>query len=157
MVGGPMKGKLALLIAVVAIAGGIAFATIPDSEGVIHACYGQDGSLRVIDDSTGKCRPHEKPLTWSQGTTGISGYVSLVSEPHPVAAHSRDEGSLNCPEGLNVLSGGARDEFSLGDLFLIGLTFAPVDRPTQVTASMRNDTDNDRSFFVYAICAKVTP
>jgi hypothetical protein len=75
----------------------------------------------------------------------------------PIAAHSRDEGSLNCPEGLNVLSGGARDQFSLGDLFLIGLTFAPVDRPTQVTVSMRNDTDDERGFYVWAICGRVAP
>src|SRR4029453_3451479 len=154
-----MKGKLALLLAVVAaFAGGFPFATIPDSEGIIHACYGQDGSLRVVDDSTGKGRrPHEKPLTWSQGAAGISGDVSLTSELHPVAAHSVEEGSLDCPEGLNVLSGGARDEFTSGALDLTALTFAPVALPTQVTATMRNDTDDDRSFFVYAIWAKVSP
>ena len=152
-----MKRKLALLsVVVTALAGGIAFATIPDSAGVIHACYGTDGNLRVVEDAS-KCRPSEKTLTWSQGTAGISGYASLVSEVQSVPAHSRAEGSLDCPEGLNVLSGGARDQFSLGELYLVGLTFAPVTLPTQVTASMRNDTDTERGFFVYAICAKVAP
>jgi hypothetical protein len=153
-----MNGRLALLLAVAgAFAGGIAFATIPDSQGVIHACFGPDGSLRVIDDSTAQCRPNEKTLTWSQGAGGISGYVSLVSELQPVGSHSIEEGSLDCPEGLNVLSGGARDQFTSGALDLTALTFAPVDRPTQVTATMRNDTDDDRSFFVFAICARVAP
>jgi hypothetical protein len=72
-----------------------------------------------------------------------------------VAAHTRAEGSVNCPEGLNVLGGGAREEFSLGELVLIGLTYAPLVAPTQVTASMRNDTDGDLNFFVEAICGKV--
>jgi hypothetical protein len=153
-----MNGKLALLsAAAIAFAGGIAFATIPDSEGVIHACYGQDGHLRVVDDSTGSCRPHEKTLTWSQGAGGISGYVTLVSEVQPVAAHSRAEGGVDCPEGLNVLGGGARNEISMSDLLLIGLTYAPLPRPTRVTAEMRNDTDDDRGFFVWAICGKVAP
>jgi hypothetical protein len=155
-----MRGKLATLLgAAVAFAGGIAFATIPDSEGVIHACYGQDGSLRVVDDSTpGRgCRPHEKTLTWSQGAGAISGYVTLVSEVQPIAAHSRAEGGVDCPEGLNALGGGARNEISMSDLYLIGLTYAPLPRPTRVTAEMRNDTDDDRGFFVWAICGKVAP
>jgi hypothetical protein len=153
-----MNGKRALLLsAAVAFAGGVAFATIPDSQGVIHACFGHDGSLRVIDDAAGQCRPNEKTLTWSQGGGGISGYVGLVSEVQFVAPHSRAEGGVDCPEGLNVLSGGARNEISMSDLFLIGLTFAPVARPTQVHAEMRNDTDDERGFFVYVLCGKVAP
>jgi hypothetical protein len=153
-----MNGKRALLLAVaVALAGGIAFATIPDAQGVIHACFGQDGSLRVIDDAAGQCRPHEKTLTWSQGAGGISGYVGLVSEVQFVAPHSSAEGSVDCPEGLNVLSGGARNQVSLGELDLIGLTFAPVVKPTQAGAEMRNDTDDELGFYVYVLCGKVAP
>jgi len=78
-----MKGKLirpAILALVVAgalmVAGGIAYATIPDSGGVIHGCYDKSwGTLRVID--TGKpqtCTKFESPLSWSQtGPQGSQG------------------------------------------------------------------------------------
>lgn len=77
-----MKSKMrrrALLVAVivgaaVAIAGGIAYATIPDSSGVIHGCYGPNGLLRVIDDSSTACGSNEKSLTWNQtGPQGPAG------------------------------------------------------------------------------------
>jgi hypothetical protein len=59
-----------------ALGGGIAYATIPDNNGVIHACYKQNsGQLRVSDD--GGCSSSESPLDWnqsgSQGPTGNAG------------------------------------------------------------------------------------
>ena len=49
-------------------AAGIAYATIPDSNGTIHACYGNNnGLLRVIDSPSQSCRNDETPLSWSQG------------------------------------------------------------------------------------------
>jgi hypothetical protein len=56
--------------------GGIAYATIPDSEGVIHGCYRKStGSLRVIDTDAGEtCSSAEKPVSWNQtGPTGPTG------------------------------------------------------------------------------------
>jgi hypothetical protein len=135
--------------------GGIVYATIPDSEGVIHACYGADGHLRVIDDAIESCRPNEQSLTWQQQGGGITGYIGVVSQPFPVPPHSRAEGSVNCPAGTNVLSGGVREEVALGQLVMIALTYAPLSKPDQVGGAMRNDTDGERRFFVEAICAKV--
>ena len=79
-----MKGKLirpAVLALVIAgalmVAGGIAYATVPDSGGVIHGCYAKAwGTLRVID--TGKSQTcsskFETPLNWSQsGPQGMQG------------------------------------------------------------------------------------
>jgi hypothetical protein len=54
-------------------------ATIPDSAGVIHACYTPEsswhGNLRVINASGGQaCKKNEKPLTWNQaGPPGQQG------------------------------------------------------------------------------------
>lgn len=54
----------------VAAAAGVAYATVPDDQGVIHACYKTDkGQLRVVDAST--CSPGESPITWNQ--TGPQG------------------------------------------------------------------------------------
>lgn len=86
-----MKGKLIrpalvglVIVGALLVAGGIAYATIPDSSGVIHACYhvnGQglvdgSGTMRVIDpSSTNKdgsaCKHDEKALDFNQ--TGPPG------------------------------------------------------------------------------------
>jgi hypothetical protein len=89
-----MKGKLikpavvalAIVGALVAV-GGIAYATIPDSSGVIHGCYdkkaGPDaGTLRVIDtDKAQTCSKSEAPLSWNQ--TGQQGQQGQQGPPGP--------------------------------------------------------------------------
>ena len=58
------------------LVGGVAFAAIPDSNGVINGCYQKNvGNLRVIDPSAGdSCRPSEVPISWSQiGPQGPQG------------------------------------------------------------------------------------
>ena len=56
--------------------GGVAYATIPDGAGVIHACYQkQGGQLRVIDTGNGAgCTQFEQGLNWNQtGPQGLQG------------------------------------------------------------------------------------
>jgi collagen triple helix repeat protein len=64
---------LAAGLALLAVGGGVALATIPGSGGVIHGCYAKfGGSLRVIDQ--GSCRTTESPLNWNQmGQQGLQG------------------------------------------------------------------------------------
>ena len=64
-----------LVLGVGVAVGGIAYASIPDSNGVIHGCYVKtSGKLRVIDSGGKGCDPSEKPLNWSQtGPTGLTG------------------------------------------------------------------------------------
>jgi hypothetical protein len=71
-------GLVALVAAGALLAvGGIAYATIPDSSGVIHGCYAnKGGSLRVIDTGVGgSCdTKKETALNWNQtGPTGATG------------------------------------------------------------------------------------
>ncbi len=72
-----MRPALLGLAIVVALAlGGIAYANIPDSGGVIHACYKKNqGDLRVIDTEKAQaCLGSEEPLTWNHtGPQGIQG------------------------------------------------------------------------------------
>ena len=59
---------------VLAVGGGVtAYASIPDSGGVIHGCYNKgDGSLSVIDTSVvSTCPKGQNPLNWNQ--TGQQG------------------------------------------------------------------------------------
>lgn len=56
-------------------AAGVAYATIPDGNGVIHGCYTKSGgSLRVIDASVVNCKSTETSLNWNvQGPQGSQG------------------------------------------------------------------------------------
>jgi hypothetical protein len=92
----------AAFVVVVAIAvGGIAYASIPDSNGVIHGCYVKTiGKLRVIDSGGKGCEKGEKPLNWSQtgtgtigptgptGATGLAGATGATGPTGPTGALS---------------------------------------------------------------------
>ncbi|MFZ0043821.1 MAG: hypothetical protein WAK93_21100, partial [Solirubrobacteraceae bacterium] len=75
----PRLGRaLPLAVAVIVLAaGGVAWATIPDSSGTIHACRDtSSGALRVIDPSAGgACSTgKEVELDWNQaGRAGPAG------------------------------------------------------------------------------------
>src|SRR6266567_4400579 len=76
----------AVALAVVISGGAIAYASIPDSAGVIHGCYTvKGGALRVIDTAKGQtCASGQHGLNWNQkgsqgpagppGPAGVSGY-----------------------------------------------------------------------------------
>ena len=66
------------------VGGGVAFAAIPDSSGVINGCYQKNvGNLRVIDPSAGdSCRPSEIAISWSQ--TGPQGPPGATGPAGPV-------------------------------------------------------------------------
>jgi hypothetical protein len=75
-----MKHRYALIGVLVTVilagAGAVAYASIPDSIGVIHGCYAKSsGGLRVIDTGSGQhCLPSEVAISWSQrGPTGPIG------------------------------------------------------------------------------------
>jgi hypothetical protein len=85
-----MKGKLIrpavvalVVVGALLVAGGIAYATIPDSSGVIHGCYQKNqGGLRIIDtDKAQTCSSSETPLNWSQ--TGPQGQQGQQGPPGP--------------------------------------------------------------------------
>jgi hypothetical protein len=117
------RGVAAAVVVVAAIAaGGIAYASIPDSNGVIHGCYkNTNGSLRVIDSGGKGCQIGETPLDWSQtgptgptgatgasGASGVSGY-EIVSD---TTTNTTSSGGVNgffsvtCPQGKKAVGGG---------------------------------------------------
>lgn len=79
----PLRAAAGASIVTALVVGGVgfAFASIPDSGGVIHGCYQASGTvhdLRVIDSAkTAKCPTGYKPLNWNQtgpqGPQGIQG------------------------------------------------------------------------------------
>jgi hypothetical protein len=88
------RGVAVAFVVVVAIAvAGIAYASIPDANGVIHGCYAKTtGKLRVIDSGGNGCTSGENPLDWSQtgptGTTGSTGATGATGPTGPTGALS---------------------------------------------------------------------
>jgi hypothetical protein len=63
----------------------VAWAGIPDGEGVIHACYDRsNGAVRIVDPSVASCRRGELPIEWAvQGPAGATGEQGPQGEPGP--------------------------------------------------------------------------
>ena len=88
------RARLLLCLSVVsalAVGGGIAWAAVPDSSGVITGCYdarGQ-GDLRIVD-AADACKSNETRLTWNQqgqpgapGVAGAQGATGATGETGP--------------------------------------------------------------------------
>jgi hypothetical protein len=115
-----VRGRVrwAALIAIVgALAvGGVAYAVIPDSTGVVHTCYAKSGgTLRVIDNSVANCKSNETALPISQtglpgadGADGVSGYEVVVSQGQEVLPFSTNViiKTAVCPDGKVPVGGG---------------------------------------------------
>ncbi len=96
---------------------GTALASIPDSGGVIHGCYGTKlGTLRVIDTGAGQaCVKGETGLNWNQtgpqgatgpagpqGATGSRGAAGPQGPAGPAGATGPAGPSTAGPNGLDV-------------------------------------------------------
>jgi len=106
--------------ALLVLAGAVAFASIPDSAGVIHGCYNKaTGALRVIDTATDQCRPSETAISWNQvgpagavgpqGPQGPSGVatIQIVNAMTVEDTSTYKTVTAVCPAGTKVISGGA--------------------------------------------------
>jgi hypothetical protein len=77
--------KMVIAGAALILLGALAYATIPDTNGIIHGCYKKSGgTLRVIDDTVSQCDSRaEIPIQWSQtgpqGPAGPAGYSLATS------------------------------------------------------------------------------
>jgi hypothetical protein len=108
-----MRRALIVAVAVVAtlVAAGIAYATIPDSAGVIHGCYSKTssttlppGSLRVVDTGLGQsCGQNEVALSWNQqgvkGATGAQGPQGPVGPQGPAGPAGKGVTGPTGPSG----------------------------------------------------------
>ena len=78
--------RTAVFVVGISLLGIIAYASIPDSNGVIHGCYKtSNGSLRVIDSPAVQCDTrNETPISWNQaGTQGPPGLQGERGEIGP--------------------------------------------------------------------------
>jgi hypothetical protein len=89
---GKLSRRMARLVVLVgvlmAVAAGVAWATIPGSTGVINGCYAKSGgTLRVIDGTVTNCTSKETSLNWNvqgaKGDTGATGSAGPVGPAGP--------------------------------------------------------------------------
>lgn len=98
---------MVIAAAAVILLGVIAYASIPDSNGVIHGCYKKSGgTLRLIDDPTAQCDSRaEMLISWNQtGPQGPQGPAGPQGPqgPQGPAGYSlatRATGSATMPPG----------------------------------------------------------
>jgi hypothetical protein len=77
-------GRLAAAtLGIFAVAGGIAYASIPDGAGVYHACLMKNGTIRIIDPATSQCNAaNETEITFGQqGPKGDPGSPGAQGAP----------------------------------------------------------------------------
>jgi hypothetical protein len=82
----PLRAAAAAAILSASLVAGAAYASIPDSSGVIHGCSQKvNGQLRVIDTNQGQsCSAAETPISWNQ--TGPAGPQGPPGTPAPAGA-----------------------------------------------------------------------
>jgi hypothetical protein len=138
------------------LVGSFAWAAIPDSSGVIHACYLKSGgALRVIDSAVATCKTQETPLDWNQAGQpgGVSGYQIVSSDPVTLGPGESGEAQVACPEGTRAIGGG----YITGP-FVNVTSVIPAGGGTVWSAAGRNESQSDSDALrARAVCANVTP
>lgn len=154
---------------------GIANASIPDTNGVIHACIQpSNGNLtKIIDTDQGQsCSGGEQALNWNQtgpqgpagatgatgpqGPAGTVGPLTYVSHTFGVQGGSTTQAQAVCPEGTVVTGGG----FSGQNDYLVARSSPILNGGTATNTGWEvilhdlSGTDNNTAG-VYAICAPV--
>jgi hypothetical protein len=154
--------RVAIVVTALALVliGGAALASIPDANGVIHACrLNSNGSIRVIDTASQSCNGSETELTWSQtGPQGPAGpspsiYTKATSFSAPGTATTTF--TQNCDVGDLGVGGGWRNGFT-------GVSVT-ADRPAQPnnnsnngwSADFTNSNATARDVEVHAVCLDV--
>jgi hypothetical protein len=172
-------GVVALGAAALGVVGTVAWATIPDASGEIHACYMKSGgALYVIDDSVTSCKRNATSLDWNvagppgpagptgpQGPAGATGpagpagpanvVVRFVDEMTPDG--SNDSATALCEAGEKATGGGV--SLISGDsahTFYFepgGVPNVNSGTPTGWQASWFQNSGSNETIRVYVVCA----
>jgi hypothetical protein len=113
-------------MAMVLVGVGIAWASIPGADGVIHGCRkNTDGSLRAID-SAATCPNGWTSLNWAQaGGAGAQVAQVNVTVAYGQSPGTTAQGIANCPAGMAATGGGYTSIGSLDEKWV-----PIIDNPT---------------------------
>jgi collagen triple helix repeat protein len=122
------RKRVLLVVALAALAaGGIAYGTIPDGNGVIHGCYAKSGgALHVINTPADDCKSNETQLNWNvAGAQGPQGPQGPQGVPGPVGPQG--PAGQQGPQGLQGPQGPAGPGGITGWEFVNKGTLVPAD------------------------------
>lgn len=156
-----MTKKVVVLAAIIfAVFAGVAYATIPDNNGVIHGCYtpnknGQESALSVFDSATGSCGRGETELDWNQtgpaGPQGAQGPQGPQGPPGPGVLWMWVGGAgNNCPTGGSCLGSGTANGSGSPSVSLNSLNGSPI-----YTAVFDQPVESNAGGIIHPICAVV--
>lgn len=151
---------VATIVIALIIGAGIAYASIPGPDGVIHGCYKTSnpaqGALIVID-SAASCPSGYTALNWNQtgpqGPAGISGY-EVVHDVFVANNGTETTHVTNCPVGKTAFGGGYDPTVHTT---LVQITAdAPFIQGIITTGwyvTVQNNFGNNMNVHAWAICA----
>jgi hypothetical protein len=151
---------------------GMAYASIPDSSGVIHACYQNVTSankpVKLLNTSQKTACPSGwLPVSWNQqgiqgppGTNGVSGY-QLITAAGTVSANTGATVTAQCPGGKHEIGGGYEQTPNPGQ-FTTDILAVTGSYPTSSSGTLSdewavdvpdNTTGSAKTVDVYVECA----
>jgi hypothetical protein len=160
------RRTIAVVAVVIAAAlGGVAWAGIPGSDGVIHSCYNAasnpSGQLRVIDSDAGtKCAKNEKALSFNQtgpkgdkGDQGIQGIPGPQGLRGPAGADGID--GTNGTNGINGTNGtnATSDVHQASNGAQAGPLSVSVPAGSYLVVGYASVSNNDTGDPQYAVCS----
>ncbi|HXW35835.1 MAG TPA: hypothetical protein VEJ87_14760 [Acidimicrobiales bacterium] len=108
VVGGRFAVAVLAALSTAVVIGGIGYASIPDSSGVVHGCYKTSGTnhkLSVINSAvTPNCPSGYTSLDWN--ANGSNGYSAQTSETHLNDTYTQVD-SLTLPAGNYLINADA--------------------------------------------------
>jgi hypothetical protein len=145
--GSRWKAFVLVGLAGLAVGAGLGWATIPDSSGVIHACYKTaKGELRVIDPGAGdSCKPGEQSLEWPGEEKVV--LRSATQSIEPSSAHTF---TAYCEPGERATGGGYRLFPGFTTPELLPLMTAQGSVPIQNGAGEPDDGESPNAWKVIA-------
>lgn len=89
------------VLACIGVGFGVAQASIPDSAGIIHACYNRQGQLRIAEINSRGCRRSETAISWpNTAATRLAGWQLIQCTLYNVEGDVTVSGSPLCsPSG----------------------------------------------------------
>jgi len=118
-------GALVIGVSIVAAGGALSIAgSIPDSSGVIHACYATKGDARIVAGA-GDCKSNETHVSWNQrgptGDVGPEGPAGVAGAMGPAGpAGPAGPGGVAGPTGPEGAEGAKGEPGSTGPQGLTG-------------------------------------
>lgn len=154
------------LAAAGAVGAGVAYASIPGSNGVINGCYKSSGGDLKVIDSSASCASGYKPLNWNQagpqgpaGANGVSGLETRVASG-AADAESIKSIAVSCSSGKRALGGGFEFSNPGADVNIVastptGASGSGTDNATGWVAEFNNHETTTKNVSVWVVCATV--